>query len=117
MSSTNEAVYIYELDEVHPSPQELAAYFEVSPDYILDCLDKSTSTHAALCRGFHICWDARRRPSLYKPVRIVEKDLVFPSVRHMSYFYRTDIREIYHALQRPDGFWDGWHIEYVPKTA
>lgn len=115
MSSANQEVYIYELDEVHPSPKELARYFEVSLDYVLECLQQSLKTNAAICRGFHICWNARRRPHTYKPVRIVEKDLVFPSVRHMSFFYRTDPQEIYHALSRPDGFWDGWHLEYVKK--
>lgn len=110
----NQEVYIYELNEIHASPQKVATYLETDVDQVLHAL-RHPRNHGT-CRGFHICWNDARNVKSYKPVRIIEKNLVFPSVTHMAYYYGCKDQEIYDALKRSDGFWDGWHLERVNEV-
>ena len=107
-------VYIYEKNQIHESPEALARYLQVDISDVMHALNHPKN--AGVCNGFHICWEARRRPGLYHPVRIIEKDMIFPSIRHMAYFYNCNPDAIRDALYRHDGFWYGWHLEFVDKV-
>lgn len=107
----NTEVYVYELNEIHRSPESIAVYLETNLDEVLRAL-KHPRNHG-VCRGYHICWNDSRNVKSYKPVRIIEKDLVFPSVTHMAYYYGCKDQDIYDALHKDNGFWDGWHVEHV----
>lgn len=101
-------VYIYEMNTIVSSPERLAIYFETSLKSVYDALDGKNHGE---CRGFHICWDRSRMPRLYKPVHIIEKNITFPSVRHMAYFYHTKEDDIRHAI-KTNSEWSGWHVAY-----
>ena len=107
----NQEVYIYELNEIHPSPERVAVFLETSVDDVLKAL--AHPRNHGVCRGMHICWNDARNIKAYKPVRVIEKDLIFPSVTHMAFYYGFKDQEIYDALKQPDGFWYGWHLEHV----
>ncbi len=106
---TNQEVYIYERNEIFDSPESVSKFLRVEIGDVMIAL-RSKNGYIA---GLHICWNRNRRTKLYKPICIIEKDQVFPSIRHMSYFYNINQDEIRNALLHNHGFFHGWHLEFV----
>lgn len=106
----NGPIYVYELDKTFYNRFEFASLNGI-PMFAVDYALKFGTT----CKGMHVAYDGNLRRSMWKPIRIAETGMIFPSFTHVAYHFGVSEARISQVMHSWDNKFRDYHLEYVKE--
>lgn len=108
---TKRSIYIYELDRMFDSAEEVSKILDLNADDVTESLIYRKGEIA----GLHLAWGDHIYPHHWRKVRVVESGKIFLSDYHAAYHFHVTYSSIRNAIKLRNGKFRNVHLEYVKE--
>lgn len=103
-------IYVYELDRTFHNQFEFASLNGIETFEVDNAL-----RFGITCNGMHVVYDGNVRRNRWKPLRIVETGMIFPSETHAAYYFGVSKARISQVMHSDSKRLHDYDLEYVKE--